>query len=176
MIVEKKNQFTKSFCDMVIKLAISNLTVAGVLNGSDAETTDTSMRSNTRATIHPDMFLFGTVKSTLAGVLGKQVDINPVFRVYRYEQGQYFKPHKDNEIKTDCGGVSTHTVLIYLNSDFTGGNTNLFTVGLVHKDFTRSVIPEVGKILIFNQDTLHEGDIVDSGSKYVLRTDIIKYG
>lgn len=175
MIVEKNNQFTKSFCDNVIDKASKEFSSAGVLNGSDAETTANDFRNNTRAIIHPDALLFGTVKSALAGVLGKQVDINPVFRVYRYEEGQYFKAHKDNEITTDCGGTTTHTVLIYLNDNFIGGETITYPTGLKHKDFAKSIKPSTGKILVFDQNLLHEGVQVKLGVKYVLRTDIISY-
>jgi len=36
-----------------------------------------------------------------------------------------------------------------------------------------SVVPRVGSALIFNHDTLHEGEAVATGTKYMLRTEIM---
>ena len=36
-----------------------------------------------------------------------------------------------------------------------------------------SVVPQTGTALIFNHDTLHEGEPVSSGTKYIIRTEIM---
>ena len=36
-----------------------------------------------------------------------------------------------------------------------------------------SVIPQTGTALIFNHDTLHEGEPVTKGTKYIIRTEIM---
>lgn len=36
-----------------------------------------------------------------------------------------------------------------------------------------SVSPRAGTALIFNHDTLHEGQVVTAGTKYIIRTEIM---
>src|SRR5690606_5025335 len=57
---------------------------------------------------------------------------------------------------------------IYLNDDFAGGETR-FIQGDSHVD----VKPKRGSALLFNHDTLHEGKEVLSGTKYLLRTEVM---
>ncbi len=53
--------------------------------------------------------------------------------------------------------------MIYLNDDFTGGNT----------DFGwESVKPVQGMALVFPHRLRHQGSTVQEGVKYVLRTDV----
>jgi hypothetical protein len=61
------------------------------------------------------------------------------------------------------------SIFVHLNDDFTGGATRFF-----HPDLTArlSVQPERGSALVFVHRQLHEGSAVDSGRKYVLRTDV----
>ncbi|STD12559.1 Uncharacterised protein [Chryseobacterium carnipullorum] len=57
--------------------------------------------------------------------------------------------------------------MVYLNDDFEGGETefeNLFTVA-----------PKKGSAMVFYHPLRHEGKILISGKKYVLRTDVIYY-
>ena len=63
------------------------------------------------------------------------------------------------------------TLLLYLNDDFGGGET-----AMVAEDRGKSdvlCVPEVGSVLIFDHDILHEGREVCDGCKYVVRTDVI---
>ena len=68
------------------------------------------------------------------------------------------------------GERSELTFMVYLNDDFAGGATRFF-----HLDRTlrMSVQPERGSALVFVHRQLHEGSAVDSGRKYVLRTDVM---
>ncbi|MES2945212.1 MAG: 2OG-Fe(II) oxygenase [Pseudomonadota bacterium] len=78
--------------------------------------------------------------------------------------GQYFKWHKDGfYCKTD-DEVSLLTFIIYLNDAYEGGNT----------EFQWEVIkPEAGMALVFPHAMRHQGAPMDSGVKYVLRTDVM---
>lgn len=61
--------------------------------------------------------------------------------------------------------------MVYLNSDFTGGETKFYD-----EDGSRlrvAVRPERGMALGFVHLQLHEGAPVVSGRKYVLRTDVM---
>lgn len=98
------------------------------------------------------------------------------FRIYRYEPGQYFKPHRDGHvsIKNSHTGIDTEsqvTALIYLNTP-EGGETILMPKGFAMKDWWIEIRPEAGDVLLFEHDFWHEGRPVTSGEKYVLRTDL----
>lgn len=84
-------------------------------------------------------------------------------RFYRYGAGQRFKMHKDGPW-TEAGLTSKLTFLIYLNEGFEGGATGF-------RDF--EVRPAEGAALLFIHDTWHEGEPVLSGTKYVLRSDVL---
>lgn len=99
----------------------------------------------------------------------KPIGFNERFRFYRYEAGQRFAPHFDGRFERDNGERSEFTFLIYLNNAFTGGETNFFEPERI------IVRPEVGLALVFHHPQLHEGATIESGVKYVLRTDVM-YG
>ena len=84
-------------------------------------------------------------------------------RFYKYDVGQRFKMHKDGPWSED-GLTSRLTFLVYLNDGFSGGATGF-------RDFV--VQPAVGTALLFVHDTWHEGAAVTSGTKYVLRSDVL---
>lgn len=82
----------------------------------------------------------------------------------------------------DAGGDrrSRLTFLLYLNEDFDGGCTTFFnadpqTVGVVE---ARGVAPRCGSVLCFPHgegagSRVHEGSAVTTGSKYIVRTDVL---
>lgn len=92
------------------------------------------------------------------------VELNEVFRCYKYHPGQVFKRHRDQSFLRDNGDASYITFMIYLNDSFKGGAT--------HFQHT-SVIPKQGTCLLFLHDLEHEGAMVTEGIKYVLRTDVM---
>lgn len=61
---------------------------------------------------------------------------------------------------------SERTFMIYLNDDFTGGQTAFY-------EFDVDVAPRLGMALVFQHRLLHEGCTVRSGVKYVLRSDVM---
>jgi hypothetical protein len=65
--------------------------------------------------------------------------------------------------------------MIYLNDGMTGGETRFFA-DMEHAFRRRpylSVEPEEGMALVFVHAVWHEGAVVKSGQKYVLRTDVM---
>jgi prolyl 4-hydroxylase len=62
------------------------------------------------------------------------------------------------------------TFMVYLSEDYSGGTTDFF-----HPDdrLKASVTPRLGMALVFEHLQLHEGAAVQSGRKYVLRTDVM---
>jgi hypothetical protein len=70
---------------------------------------------------------------------------------------------------------SQMTFMIYLNGGMTGGDTRFFAD--MEQIFLQrpylSVQPKEGMALIFLHSIWHEGAVVHSGQKYVLRTDVM---
>lgn len=95
------------------------------------------------------------------------VGLNERFRFYRYEQGQLFAPHYDGAFERENGERSEFTFLIYLNQDFVGGETRFYNPGVYN------ILPRTGSLLLFYHPQLHEGVMIESGIKYVLRSDVM---
>lgn len=92
------------------------------------------------------------------------VGLNELFRFYKYAPGQAFKKHRDQSFIRNESEASYYTLLIYLNDDYTGGET----VFNLHE-----IQPQKGIALLFLHDLEHEGKCIHTGVKYVLRTDIM---
>lgn len=91
------------------------------------------------------------------------VGLPRALRFYKYSPGQRFRMHKDGPWSED-GRSSKLTLLVYLNDDFVGGDT----------DFRQfKVVPKTGAGLLFVHDTWHEGAAVVEGVKYALRSDVM---
>ena len=103
--------------------------------------------------------------------------MNPLFRVCKYSPGQFFKAHYDVVCNIEFNIASRLSVLIYLNQDFEGGRTNFLDGNNKHgpTKISYSVQPKIGTGVFFEHDTLHEGEILSKGQKYILRTDIMYY-
>jgi len=117
---------------------------------------------------------------------GDPVGLNPRIRILRYDadSNDRFEPHFDATTFIDSH-QSLLTVLIYLNdgggTDFSGGETcyldahissSLGAVTFAEEKITK-VTAESGKAVIFEHDLYHSGAPLTSGTKYVLRTDVM---
>jgi predicted 2-oxoglutarate/Fe(II)-dependent dioxygenase YbiX len=95
------------------------------------------------------------------------VGLNERFRFYRYDPGEKFAPHFDGYYqRPDALERSQWTLMIYLNEDFEGGETNLIEADV-------SIRPHTGMALAFLHRQLHEGAPVVEGRKYAIRTDVM---
>jgi prolyl 4-hydroxylase len=101
------------------------------------------------------------------------IGLNERFRFYKYSPGQRFAPHKDGSYSRPNGEESYLTFMIYLNSDFEGGETCFYLPNISSNPRTLSVIPVTGMALYFFHELLHEGTSVTQQQKYVLRTDVM---
>jgi len=70
------------------------------------------------------------------------------------------------------------TFMIYLNDGMPGGETRFFAdvEQVVQQCPYLSVQPKEGMALLFLHSIWHEGAVVHSGQKYVLRTDVMYQG
>ena len=98
------------------------------------------------------------------------IGLNERLRYYRYEPGQTFKPHQDGSFRRDNGEKSQVTFMVYLNDGYGGGSTN-FDLRYPHGEI--EVVPRAGMALLFVHSFRHEGAVVTSGAKYVLRSDVM---
>jgi hypothetical protein len=132
----------------------------------------TDVRNNERV-IFDDPELAGTLLTRVRPKAPKSifdmtlVGANERFRCYRYRPGMRFAPHRDGAFHRNDNEFSCYTFMVYLNSEFEGGNTTFFTEPEI------SIKPETGMALLFQHPILHEGALVISGVKYVVRTDLM---
>lgn len=121
--------------------------------------------------------------------------LNARFRCFRYAQDCVYRPHIDGswpESRLDSNGMydcdsnggggaqyakSYLTFLLYLNDNFEGGETRFYMPTDVGGMMARGVVPKQGSVLVFPQGNtsslIHEGSAVTSGTKYVIRTDVL---
>jgi len=103
--------------------------------------------------------------------------LNYRWRYCKYGPGQYFGMHADGAFRPTPSLSSALTFMLYLNSageSFTGGSTNFYT----YKDrkLKQEVVPAAGTAIVFIQednDMIHDGGKLQSGTKYILRSDIM---
>ena len=126
---------------------------------------------------------------------GPALGLNARFRFYRYREGDYFRPHTDGawpgsrvvggHLVHDAYGdrISQMSMLLFLSDGYTGGRT-LFHVREPHgavgteSDVVASIATPKGAALCFPHGfhplhCLHAGEPVGSGTKYIIRTDVL---
>lgn len=121
--------------------------------------------------IHPlaakvRLYAYRALYSYLKGILYHEEKL----QVVKYAPGGYFRRHYDERVP--WGSYGRHaTLLVYLNDDYDGGET-------VFPRLSREVKPEKGKAILFKNThpgtrrclwkSLHEGQPIHSGEKYIL--------
>src|ERR1044071_530990 len=91
---------------------------------------------------------------------------NARFRRPRLTPGQQIKGRYGGAFPRPPRQPSDLPLMIYLTDGFTGGGTSFL-------DFDVDVAPRRGMALLFQHEVLHEGCAVESGVKYVLRSDVM---
>lgn len=114
------------------------------------------------------------------------------WRYVHYTPGGHFAPHYDGSKMLPWKEMSVYTVQVYLNDAFKDGSTRFYTDYVPNRMHphvveygkvcqfnpnapTHEVKPETGKVLVFDhtQNTLHDGEPVSSGEKYIMRGDVL---
>ena len=113
--------------------------------------------------------LFQRLRPHLAERIGpfRLVGINERLRCYRYKVGQQFSPHMDHWYRPSPRQITLHTVLVYLNGGFEGGETRFM------EQIEEVVVPQAGLVAVFQHKIRHEGCEVRAGVKYAFRTDVL---
>ncbi|CAK9440380.1 uncharacterized protein LODBEIA_P44800 [Lodderomyces beijingensis] len=110
--------------------------------------------------------------------------LNPHIRIYRYGKHHHFGAHYDDSVKCYIPpegtkqGTTKWTLLVYLSgcSDGLRGGSTIFYKGDGGAGGEVRVEPVRGMALLHKHGDsclLHEGEIVTSGEKWVLRSDVI---
>eukprot|EP00117_Sycon_ciliatum_P013273 scpid81886/ scgid14001/ len=105
--------------------------------------------------------------------------LNARFRICRYYSGGHFGIHSDGTFAYDEDHRSFLTCMFYLNEgngvDFKGGTTD-FIENTIDRGVQYRLVPSTGLCVVFKQmdsDCLHCGTELTSGTKYILRTDVM---
>ncbi len=103
------------------------------------------------------------------------VGINPRLRACRYRAGQRFSRHRDGPFCPTPRRRSLLSVVLYLDDAgdaFTGGRTRFFAAQHAATPIAE-LRPEAGRVAVFAHALWHEGEAVESGTKHVLRSDLV---
>ena len=164
-----ENFLSEEECDKLIEFSENKGYKAAKVNIDGAQKLFTMVRNNERI-LHKDIEMANSywdkLKSYCSNKIGNSLPIglNELFRFYKYTKDQRFKKHKDGSYIRNEFEFSLMTFMIYLNDDFEGGKTTF-------NEF--EINPKKGTALIFLHDLKHEGQSITSGTKYVLRSDIM---
>lgn len=150
--------------------------------GRDVQTLDPYVRNGHRVIVDcPDLaaWLLEVLRPHLPEKLSDGsclVDFNERLRFLCYTPGQEFEAHFDGRYQRPRGhqregDMSRITVQLYLHDvpESCGGATTFFH----GRDCSVKHQPEAGSVLLFTQDLLHEGSLVQEGIKYTLRTEVM---
>jgi predicted 2-oxoglutarate/Fe(II)-dependent dioxygenase YbiX len=110
-----------------------------------------------------------------AGDAWRLKGLNPRFRFCRYRGGQRFCIHRDGAHAPSSEERSHLTCMLYLNDsgEFTGGSTRYYAERAEGSELLGVVRPEAGTLIVFDHELWHDGEAVTSGTKYVMRTDVL---
>lgn len=164
-----ENFLSKSECQQLINESENIGYEKSKINTLNGEQLDLTIRNNDRIffdDVNLSIRFFKLLKPFLPAKINdwKLYSLNERFRFYRYVIDQYFVWHGDGSFRRNYSEVSKLSLIIYLNHEFAGGNT----------DFAGFTIkPQEGMALIFPHKLLHQGSSVKNGCKYVLRTDVM---
>lgn len=173
--------YTAEECREILASVADAAWLPATVNSREGRVVDAKLRDSTTAVVRDDALartLYERVAAHVPrrmrvedGALGARVEMGDVgvfvpLRVYRYEPGQHFGLHHDQGYVGPDGSRSLLTLMVYLNDDFEGGETDF-------PEQQRCIAPATGTALWFQHMLLHAGRRVARGTKYVLRSDVL---
>jgi|TARA_B100000900_G_scaffold258617_1_gene220433 prolyl 4-hydroxylase len=162
-------------CKEIINLIDANHTRSSVVVGGTDRQDVTDHRTSSTSNLDSSNFIVKSIHKRISQHLNLPLENGEALQGQLYEVGQYFKPHNDfftgpaYDMHCKASGNRTHTLMIYLNDDYKGGETNF-------PNLNKKVSAVTGKALWWtnmkdNQvlpETLHEGVPVTEGKKYIV--------
>ncbi len=174
-IYEFDNLLTKSECNQIIEIAKPNITKSPVLSQQKYH----PGRTSSHVFLHSNIPLLKKIDNIVYGYLGIPIENYEDLQVVNYKSTEKYDAHYDacdpnEEICQDDiknrGGLRYATFIIYLNDDFTGGETDF-----PKRNFKAQ--PKIGKAVLFfnlNDDntnrrekSFHAGLPPNTGEKWM---------
>jgi len=172
------NVITEEEAKYIIENATSKFNDSLVLSDSTEGKLDTNIRKSKTAWLHKDDPLIYNIMSRIANIVNISLENSESLQIVKYEPNGFYKHHHDSccDDNNSCvefiknGGQRIKTVLIYLNDDFTEGETDFPTLN-------KKIKPPKYCAVVFNPlakdsdkchpKALHAGLPVKSGTKYI---------
>ena len=163
------NFLTREQCGEYIRLTEARGYTSAPITTAHGPVHRPDIRNNTRvmyddATATDDLWKLAAPCLEEWDASRQPLGLNERLRFYRYDVNQQFDWHYDGYYERPTGERSLLTFMVYLNDDFSGGET-LFR--------ETQVQPETGMALFFVHQIRHKGATVTKGRKYVLRSDVM---
>ncbi|PNH12528.1 putative prolyl 4-hydroxylase [Tetrabaena socialis] len=169
---------TPKECKELIEVAQRAGLSKSEIYGADTDTVDNSSRLSytvwLKTSAHPVVSKISKLTEAISGLPEENQE---ELQVVHYPEGGFFNPHfdccdggpKECNRMNSMGGPRHMTIIIYLNDEYTGGETAFPNLNL-------SIRPEVGKAGIFwstdkdngvVQQSFHGGNPVRGGEKWI---------
>jgi hypothetical protein len=177
-VFEIENFLSDEECDSIIKLAKhKGLIQSTIINDHGKNIIDLNTRKSHQSWLEDsDNDIIKRLSIAVSKITNIPVEHQEHLQVVSYEPSNYYKPHFDASYHPkilpimNCGfGPRLYTLIIYLNNDFEGGETEFPKIGLKIK-------PEKGKAILFQNiddnfdlipESMHGGSPVTSGTKWI---------
>jgi prolyl 4-hydroxylase len=167
-------------CDWLMERARPRLARAQVyeLGGGGAAVHHARTNSETDFNIVESDVVLLLVRARIAAATGLPPAVMELTKVLHYRPGQQFDPHYDfidpavpgYAAELAARGQRLATLLLYLNDDYAGGETEFVELGLKHKGRRGSALlfANVDRANAPDRRTLHAGRPATSGEKWLL--------
>lgn len=163
-------------CDYLIGSVARLMRPAEVVDHENRRTVKSRARTNSVGVLWPvnqDMVIHA-INLRLAAVAGLAPENGEMTNILMYRHGEQYLPHYDffpvEAARADPSGQRIRTLLVYLNTDYVGGDTKFLTAGIMVKG-------NVGDAILFHncdaaggpdKSSLHAGQPVLGGQKWLL--------
>jgi hypothetical protein len=172
--------FSSDECAAIVSGAAGQPWLPATVNRAEGRVVEPGLRDSLTAVLHDPALaeqmyrrVLPHVPARMSTELGSRgrvamevAGVHLPVRIYRYEPGQHFGLHQDQSYFGDDGTKSLLTYMVYLNEGFEGGETDF-------PEQQQTIVPRTGTALLFQHMLLHAGRRVTSGSKLVLRSDVL---
>lgn len=175
MITLIENFISKKDCKYIIDLIDKSHTRSSVAGTNRQKSVESEFRTSSTSNLPKGDPVVDKIKKKVAAYLDIDIERGEDIQGQLYEPDQFFKPHTDyfegDSYINHClaSGNRTDTLMIFLNEDLEGGYT-------AFPNLDQKVKPKTGRAVVWQDmkdgekvaNTLHEGQPVISGKKYII--------
>ena len=179
MIIKTVDNFlSQEECNEIISLIEQNNQRSSIAGEEKNTRIITKSRTSNTSFLSNKNTIVNAIKQKISKILNIDTKQIESLQGIKYISGQYFLPHRDGyegirkENLTKESGNRIWSLLIYLNEDYEGGETGFPLLNL-------DIKPKKGMALMWHNlrengdlldESLHEGKLVVSGTKYIITT------